>query len=653
MTSPVEYVRQGWVLVPIPEGQKGPTGKGWNTRDRCVSTEDRAARLDANVGLAHAYSGTCSIDFDDLERAAEYLKEHGIDANALLKAPDAVRITSGRPNRAKLLYRLETPLASLKLADYVLADGKKYKALELRCATSKGTTVQDVLPPSIHPDTGKPYAWEYGDELIGDWRTLPEIPAPLLKLWEALLASNNSSDLTNTPPTGPEVANLDALRKILAGHNPDAGYDDWLKVGMALHHETSGAHDGFDLWNEWSAKGTKYKNQADLEPHWRSFRNDGNRLITLASLRLENAAAADDFDIVPPETTSETIAENGKSRFRLIPAAEFAQGRDVAWLVRNVIPQAELVVVYGESGSGKSFLILDLVAAVARGIPWRDLRTVSGPVVYICAEGVAGFRRRLRAYSHQTAVPLDGLRLKVIGDAPNLLEGKDALAVAKSIVEGGGASVIVVDTLSAVTPGANENAGEDMGTVIAHCKGLHRATGATVVLIHHSGKDAAKGARGWSGLRAAADAEIEVIRHGDESDCTRTATVTKQKDGEDGAIFGFKLAPVLLGVNDEGEDITSCVIEHVEAPKQESKARELGGVERDVYKVLSDMMPLDGGGTSVDVEDLIAGVMKGMVKTDKGKDQRRTRVRRALESLARSEIIGLQDGRVSMQNVAG
>lgn len=652
MTSPVDYVRHGWVLVPIPEGQKGPTAKGWNTRDRCVSTEERAARLDANIGLAHAYSGTCSIDFDDLERAAAYLKEHQIDVNMLLKAPDAVRISSGRANRAKLLYRLETPLPSLKLVEYTADDGKKYKALELRCATSKGTTVQDVLPPSIHPDTGKPYAWEYGDELIGDWRNLPTIPDALLKLWQSLLAPANGLDSAHKASSGAQEINFEFLRQTLAGHNPDAGYDDWLKVGMALHHETDGGPDGFDLWNEWSAKGSKYKGSNDLEPHWRSFRNDGNRLITLASLRTEIAAAADEFDVVAPETTSATIAEAGLSRFRLIPAAEFAQGRDVAWLVRNVIPQAELVVVYGESGSGKSFLILDLVAAIARGVTWRDLRTVSGPVVYICAEGVAGFRRRLRAYSHQTAVPLDDLRLKVIGDAPNLLEGKDALAVAKHIAEDGGASVIVVDTLSAVTPGANENAGEDMGTVIAHCKGLHRATGATVILIHHSGKDAAKGARGWSGLRAAADAEIEVIRHGEASDCTRTATVTKQKDGEDGAIFGFKLAPVLLGVNDEGEDITSCVIEHVEAPKQESKSRELGGVERDVFKVLSDMMPLDGGGSSVDVEDLIAGVIKGMVKNESGKDQRRGRVRRALESLARSEIIGLQDGRVSLQNVA-
>lgn len=648
MTSPVEYVRHGWVLVPIPKGQKGPTGKGWNTRDRCVSTEERAARLDANIGLAHAHSGTCSIDIDDLERAAVYLKTHDIDLNTLLNAPDAVRISSGRPNRAKLLYRLATPLASKKIIE------DKQNIIDFRCATRAGSTVQDVLPPSIHPETGKPYEWSYADDLIGDWRNLPAIPESLTKLWQKLIGDYDEPKTVTADAARIDSITIEELRDMLTHHDPACDRDAWVRVMAAIHYETQGGPDGLDLVDEWSrGGGKKYAGREDVERVWRSFHGQGDRLITAASLRTEQAATIDDFDVVAPEAVAATIAENGNSRFRLIPAAEFAQGRDVAWLVRNVIPQAELVVVYGESGSGKSFLILDLVAAIARGIPWRDLRTVSGPVVYICAEGVAGFRRRLRAYSHQTAVALDGLRLKVIGDAPNLLEGKDALAVAKSIVEDGGASVIVVDTLSAVTPGANENAGEDMGTVIAHCKGLHRATGATVVLIHHSGKDAAKGARGWSGLRAAADAEIEVIRHGEESDCTRTATVTKQKDGEDGAIFGFKLAPVLLGVNDEGEDITSCVIEHVEAPKQEAKSRDLGGVERDVYKVLSDMMPLDGGGTSVDVEDLIAGVMKGMVKSDKGKDQRRTRVRRALESLARSEIIGLQDGRVSMQNVAG
>jgi RecA-family ATPase len=103
----------------------------------------------------------------------------------------------------------------------------------------------------------------------------------------------------------------------------------------------------------------------------------------------------------------------------------------------------------------------------------------------------------------------------VLADAPNLMEKQDALDVARAIVAAGGAQLVIVDTFAQVMPGANENAGEDVGRALAHCKGIHRATGALVLLVHHSGKDSSRGARGWSGLRAAADVELEVVRADD------------------------------------------------------------------------------------------------------------------------------------------
>lgn len=645
LTLPVDYVRHGWILVPIPSGQKGPTSSGWNTRERCVSTPERAAQLTANVGLAHAYSGTCSIDIDDLERAAAYLQKHDIDLDVLLNAPDAVRISSGRANRAKLLYRLATPLTSKKIIE------DKQNIIDFRCATRSGTSVQDVLPPSIHPETCLPYTWEYGDEIFGDWRSLPTIPDDLLNLWQSLL---DRSQPVNEPPLDrSQPVNLDELRELLMHHDPGCDRDAWVRILAAVHYETLGSADGLELANEWS-KGSedKYSGPQDVERVWRSFHGQGEHLVTAGSLRIQQPADIDDFEPISAiEDNDPLFVSNDKAgeRFKPIQWGEFACGKPPRWLVRHVIPQAELVVVYGESGSGKTFLVLDMVACISRGIPWRGLRVLQGPVFYICAEGIGGFRSRSVAYSRQHGIDLALQPFHVIPDAPNFLKGEDALAVAKWIAQMGGAAVIVVDTLSAVTPGANENAGEDMGNVIAHCKGLHRATGAVVVLIHHSGKDAAKGARGWSGLRAAADAEIEVVRHGDDPGCGRSASITKQKDGEDGAAFGFKLNPVLIGVDDEGEDMTSCVIEHTEAPPAGSKPRELGGLESDIYKVLSDMLSVEGGGSSVSVEDLVTGVIKGMVKNESGKDRRRERVRRSLESLVRSKIIFLQDERVSVK----
>lgn len=174
-----EYLAHGWRLVPIPVGSKGPTVAGWNRVERCVSGPEAAEALAfCNLGLAHAYSGTCAVDVDDYERAVEALSARGIDLDALLSDGRAVQIRSGRPNRAKLLYRL--PPGAGCLGSVKLFGG----AIELRCGTREGLTVQDVLPPSIHPDTGQPYQWGG----MGRWSQLPELPGAIVVLWYEQLA---------------------------------------------------------------------------------------------------------------------------------------------------------------------------------------------------------------------------------------------------------------------------------------------------------------------------------------------------------------------------------------------------------------------------------------------------------------------------------
>lgn len=304
MTHAADYVRAGFALVPIPKGEKGPVSKGWNLRENAITTVERAAGLKENIGLAHAWSGTCVLDLDDLAGARAFLADHFIDLDALYTSATAVRIVSGRPNRAKLLYRLPNgvrPLQSKKVAG---------GALELRCATSKGTTVQDVLPPSVHPGTGKPYYWEYGDELTGDWRSPPTLPADVLELWQSLITPDRA-------PREPHARRADDARlaELLDDHDPDAGYDDWLRVGMALHYETAGDEDGFELWAEWSERAIArdIASRDKLRMHWDSFGNHPNP-VTLASLRVAKAASLDDFDDVsepeaaaPPETAPGSV----------------------------------------------------------------------------------------------------------------------------------------------------------------------------------------------------------------------------------------------------------------------------------------------------------------------------------------------------------
>jgi P4 family phage/plasmid primase-like protien len=286
MTPHEEYAAHGWVLVPIASGKKGPTGKRWNERERCVVP----STWQGNIGLAHAYSGTCAIDIDDLAAAHTWLGERGVDLAALLEEPDAVMISSGRPNRAKLLFALLTPLESKKICE------GKANIIDFRCGNAKGTTVQDVLPPSIHPDTGKPYEWAYGNELVGDWRNLPVIPEALHTLWFTLIQTpipDGTFDVFDTP-----ACDLDSLRELLLAHDPDIDRDSWVRNMAAVHHETRGSAEGLELAIEWSSRGTKYKGRQDVERVWRSFHDSGERLITAASLRIDTPASDDDFDVI-------------------------------------------------------------------------------------------------------------------------------------------------------------------------------------------------------------------------------------------------------------------------------------------------------------------------------------------------------------------
>src|SRR6185369_9572226 len=140
------YLRHGWSLVPLPPGKKGPTTAKWNERSAMLKS---SADLPPGwgIGLAHAYSGTCAIDIDDYAASKTALGFAGIDLDALFAAPDAVTIDSGRPGHAKLVYAMPFGLAlpSRKIT------AAKQAVYDLRCATANGLTVEDVLPPSVHP----------------------------------------------------------------------------------------------------------------------------------------------------------------------------------------------------------------------------------------------------------------------------------------------------------------------------------------------------------------------------------------------------------------------------------------------------------------------------------------------------------------------
>ncbi len=264
-------------------------------------------------------------------------------------------------------------------------------------------------------------------------------------------------------------------------------------------------------------------------------------------------ATADDFEDISGDVPANAPGRAG-SGLRLLSMAELRAMPPVRWRVRGVLPETEVAALAGASGSGKTFLALHLAGCIATGSEFMGYQVKQAPVAYVVLEGAGGFRSRALAWETKHQV-LPECFHTLMGNF-DLRKPAVVAALADQLKAAGYRDgVLILDTLAQATPGADENSSEGMGHALAGSRRLQALLGGLVLVVHHHGKDTAKGMRGWSGLHGAMDAVIEVLRDGD----SRSWTTTKAKDGEDGKAHPFRLEQVLLGLDDEGEAVTSCV----------------------------------------------------------------------------------------------
>lgn len=260
----------------------------------------------------------------------------------------------------------------------------------------------------------------------------------------------------------------------------------------------------------------------------------------------------DGFDVLEVLLSDAREPAKPEPRYRLLSADELRELPPLAWCVRGVLPAAGLAALFGPSASGKSFLAFDMAAAIAGGWRWFDHRVTPAPVVYAALEGEAGFKLRAQAWETQRGRRLpEGLRLML---QPFKLTAPQDVADLAAVVPAG--AVLFLDTLNRAAPTADENSSRDMGEILEATKRLQAATGGLVVLVHHTGKDSTRGLRGHSSLFAAMDAAVEVSRDGDRHEWK----VSKSKDGQDGAAHPFGLDVLVLGTDEHGDPVTSCVV---------------------------------------------------------------------------------------------
>ncbi len=260
---------------------------------------------------------------------------------------------------------------------------------------------------------------------------------------------------------------------------------------------------------------------------------------------------------------------------RQVPLLDLAQLRAgaqaVRWLIKHVVPSDSVGMLYGASGTFKSFIALDAALHVVHGLPWLGRITGQGPVLYIAAEGGTGLWPRVAAWHKTRRLQWEGLPFYVVpvaldlrADAWRVVDAAQAIGVTPSLV--------VVDTFSQTYAG-EENSANEVAAYLRELGVRFRALwGCAVTIIHHSGHTATERPRGSSALRANLDFLLGVFR--DQKEMLATLTCEKQKDGDLFQDATFMLSKHLLGMDDDGDEITSLVARHLSSAEEVADAME-------------------------------------------------------------------------------
>lgn len=299
-----------------------------------------------------------------------------------------------------------------------------------------------------------------------------------------------------------------------------------------------------------------------------------------------------------PYVDPTAVADNIRPLARTAPRRQFVREnfhsiapKGAEWLVKNLIPAHGYGFIAGPSQGGKSFLSLEWSLRLSAGLDVLGHRSKRAGVVYVASEGANGVRKRVAAW--RQANPDVHCAFEMIGQAPDLRKADDISAL---IAELHGAAdelagrgevlgLVVIDTLAASMPGGNENDGADMSALLANIQRIGEETMAFVIVVSHTGKDEGRGLRGWSGQFAGADTVIMLTR--EEGADLRVGLVKKQKDGEDGERFAFRLERVVLGEDEDGDEVSSAVVVYDSAPSAKGrKAKSLTSPEQVVLSAI-------------------------------------------------------------------
>lgn len=385
--------------------------------------------------------------------------------------------------------------------------------------------------------------------------------------------------------------------------------ESWLSVGMAVHQASGASEDAWELFDEWSARFPGSYDYDNNRKRWDSFKvgkpgaAGAGTLIHLAGvapheLPSHGGHIAGDGD----------LADEAPRKLTLPLSFGFeGYNRVSQYLIKGLLPAECTSSIYGPSGSYKSFLAISWACHIATGKSWDGKKVEQGAVLYVVGEGGTGVPRRIKAWAlahndGENVTNLCCINQPVFVAAPLQVEQLKLAAEHVEQTTGLPVVLVIIDTLARCFGGADENKASDMGAFIAGCDAVKAATKATVLIVHHSGKDETKGARGSSSFRAALDTEFLVKREPGGAKALVLAC-TKQKDSEEAEARSYDLSERVICTDADGEDVPSLVVSaNGRDPIIEDESAEptLSAGHRAVYEAITALWDISEGVTTWD-----------------------------------------------------
>lgn len=331
---------------------------------------------------------------------------------------------------------------------------------------------------------------------------------------------------------------------------------------------------------------------ANIEAYANIVKEKSHRRATIhAAEQVKEIAFSDAHisDLAEPlallEKAAESVFTSKTPRFILQSLEEVEKPVALRWLIEDVLQPNTLSALVGMYGCFKSFIALSIALSVATGKAWNGHKAEQGAVVYIAAEGAAELGRRTRAFRirHVIERPENFHVLPQSMQFGKLDEVEVLIAQLRTLPQM--PALIVVDTLARCAVGIDENSAREMGLVVAAADRLREATGAHVMLVHHTGKDGS--IRGSTALPGALSTLIEVERRGDDV----TLRCAKQKDAAE-----FEPISLIKRVVELGDSTASLIFDPTTSEETPQPQTHLSLNEQEALTLLEQHLPT--GGTS-------------------------------------------------------